>query len=295
MRRWLTWLAAFWLAIAPASADNLTLLGVSGGFSGPDNAEPAALAMFSVRRLLSSYTGYAMQVCLTATPTVCDNIDFTAAGDLDVSLLQSFCVTVSLCGVATWYDQSGNGNNAVQATTALRPKVALNVINGRPALLFASAASQWMATTNTFTFTVPFSFSAVSSQITTGSFALIMGVNDTTFFPTLGYTNTNPANVYVSSTAGTDLNSSNTFAAGAWTSAQGVFNNAASSLTVNGAAISGNAGTLNAEVGKTLTVGGQLFGNPLNGYLPEAIYFASAISAANAVALTAGQRAYFGF
>ena len=31
MRRWLAWLAAFWLAVAPASADNLTLMNVSGG------------------------------------------------------------------------------------------------------------------------------------------------------------------------------------------------------------------------------------------------------------------------
>lgn len=51
--------------------------------------------------------------------------------------------------VATWGDQSGNANNASQATSARRPTYATNQVNGHNCVSFASASTQWL--TNAYT------------------------------------------------------------------------------------------------------------------------------------------------
>jgi len=50
------------------------------------------------------------------------NIGTTMAGTLDTAALLSFCGSSS-CFVTTWYDQSGSGNNAIQATAANQPRI----------------------------------------------------------------------------------------------------------------------------------------------------------------------------
>lgn len=45
-------------------------------------------------------------------------------------------VTLTDGAVSAWADRSGNGNHALQTSAALRPTLAANVMNGRPALLF---------------------------------------------------------------------------------------------------------------------------------------------------------------
>lgn len=289
--------------ISASGAGNFTIVPSFPGVTGTtpfllDQFSSAATAAFAVRKLRAAYTGGCVTIRRGSDGTTA-TIGFTPAGDFDVTGYTSF---VGLSGggfgngfVTTWFDQTTNGNNAAQATAALQPKIALNVTNGRPALLFVSSAAQWIATTATFTFTAPFTFSAVSSQITTGAYGNIIGINDTTFFPSMEYNNSIPANVYTTANAITDITSSNTFNAGAWTSAQAVFNNSLSSLSVNGAVVTGTNGSLNSETGLTLTMGGQLFGNPLNGYLPEALYFQSGTSSSGTSILTANQRAYYGF
>src|ERR1035438_8942129 len=43
-------------------------------------------------------------------------------------------------GVTTWSDQSGNGNDAVQATDAFAPLFVTNAVNGNPVLRFNGIA-----------------------------------------------------------------------------------------------------------------------------------------------------------
>jgi Concanavalin A-like lectin/glucanases superfamily/F5/8 type C domain len=45
-------------------------------------------------------------------------------------------VTTSGTSVTQWADQSGNGNNVIQATTASQPQLQTNVFNGQPAVAF---------------------------------------------------------------------------------------------------------------------------------------------------------------
>ncbi|CAN5728725.1 hypothetical protein BH11BAC3_BH11BAC3_31550 [soil metagenome] len=101
-----------------------------------------AYAAYSVRKLSSTYAGSAFRVRRSSDNTTI-NIGFTASGDLDTPALLAF-VAGSNGFVDIWYDQSGNGRNAIQSTLANQPRiVAAGVLelNGtRAALKFNGGA-----------------------------------------------------------------------------------------------------------------------------------------------------------
>lgn len=151
MRRWLLAVLLLLALASPARAqfnNSCTYFGDSAGICNPAGAAsfvgaldglPAPAAAYSVRRLLTAYLGKAMNVCLVATPASCQDIGFTALGDLDSAAFTSFCSAVAnSCAVNTWYDQSGNGNDCSQATSASRAPVNLSIFNGEPAIGFNS-------------------------------------------------------------------------------------------------------------------------------------------------------------
>lgn len=82
---------------------------------------PTAAMAFSLRRLRQGYTGNCIKVRRSSDNTT-SNIGFTANGELDESALTTF-VGSNNGFVATWYDQSGNGRDATQATNAYQPKI----------------------------------------------------------------------------------------------------------------------------------------------------------------------------
>jgi hypothetical protein len=82
-------------------------------------AEGMAAAYYS-GKLLTNYTGNAIRVRRSSDNAEAD-IGFDGT-DLDTSSLTSFCSGTDGF-VTTWYDQSGNGNNATQATAASQPKI----------------------------------------------------------------------------------------------------------------------------------------------------------------------------
>jgi hypothetical protein len=82
---------------------------------------PSAAAAYSVRKLRSAYSGSAIRVRRSSDNTE-QNIGFTALGDLDTTSLTSFCSGTNGF-VTTWYDQSGNANNATQTTAANQPQI----------------------------------------------------------------------------------------------------------------------------------------------------------------------------
>ena len=101
---------------------------------------PSASAAYSVRKLRTAYTGSAIRV--RRTDLTEQNIGFTSAGNLDTTALLAFTGTGVLDNgfVTTWYDQSGNANNATQTTAINQPKIvnagAIININSKPSLLF---------------------------------------------------------------------------------------------------------------------------------------------------------------
>jgi len=87
---------------------------------GLTSATPAAAA-YSLRRLSSTYTGYLVQVRRSSDNTT-QNIGYDSNNWLDTSGLKTF-VGIGNGFVSKWYDQSGNGYDAVQATTAAQPQI----------------------------------------------------------------------------------------------------------------------------------------------------------------------------
>ena len=81
---------------------------------------PNAAAAYSLRLLRSAYTGDAIRVRRASDNTEQD-IGFVDK-ELDTSALTTFCSGTNGF-VMTWYDQSGNGRNATEATAANQPKI----------------------------------------------------------------------------------------------------------------------------------------------------------------------------
>jgi hypothetical protein len=98
---------------------------------------PGAAAAYSLRRLSSTYTGPAIEVTSDGST---QDIGFDIEGNLDTSALAAFC-GANDGTVSKWYDQSGNSNDAAQATVANQPKIydgtdGVVLENGKPAVDF---------------------------------------------------------------------------------------------------------------------------------------------------------------
>lgn len=79
-----------------------------------------ASAAYSTRRLTASYTGSLLRV-RRADGTEQD-IGYDADGHLDESAISTFAGGTA-CTVATWYDQSGNGNDLTNTNVSAQPQI----------------------------------------------------------------------------------------------------------------------------------------------------------------------------
>ena len=127
-----------------------------------------AAAAYSLRKLRTAYTGSAIRVRRSNDNAETD-IGFNVFGELDTVSLASFCSGTDGF-VKTWYDQSGNANDATQGAAANQPKIydsATGVVteNGKPAVQFDALNSNELRTT--------------SAVITSGN-ACFVGVCETT-------------------------------------------------------------------------------------------------------------------
>jgi len=121
---------------------------VSGAFTGILDSLPATAATYSVRRLRSAYTGPLIRVRRSSDNTEQD-IGPTLGGNLNTTTLTTFCGANS-CFVTTWYDQSGNANNATQTTNANQPRIVnagvVETFNSRAGINWISAQSHHFLT-----------------------------------------------------------------------------------------------------------------------------------------------------
>jgi hypothetical protein len=116
----------------------LGLIGSQSTFVGLLDTYPNAAAAYSLRKLTTLFTGSAIRV-RRSSDNAEQNIGFTALGDLDTTALTTFCSGTNGF-VTTWYDQSGNGLNAVQTTAASQPQIvssgSIISISSKPTLQF---------------------------------------------------------------------------------------------------------------------------------------------------------------
>jgi hypothetical protein len=75
--------------------------------------------------------------------------------------------------VAIWYDQSGNSNNVIQATTANQPRIinqgTIETLNGMPTLRFIGASANFMESVNNVNIAGASSVNAVSNSISSSA------------------------------------------------------------------------------------------------------------------------------
>lgn len=93
-----------------------------------------ASAAYSVRKMSSSYSGYAMRVTTNGSDSA--DISFVD-NELDTQSIETFANGSSVY-VSTWYDQSGNENNLSRPVLSDMPLIAVNgsvaLINNKPVL-----------------------------------------------------------------------------------------------------------------------------------------------------------------
>lgn len=261
------------------------------------NVLPAALAVYSVRKFVGFYTGSAINVRRSSDNATLD-IGFTLAGGLDTSALLNF-VGSGTGYVTTWYDQSGGGNSAVQATAAQQPKIVnagvLTTANGLPSLLY-SGNQFFQATLSSLNPSTPHTLNGVG--IGAGTLVALSGTSGAGSNSVLGmgtsggggsfagwyggYAQDSP---YAAGTANGLLNSlAKTYQSGTIT---GYFN------SVNIFSNSGyiyNLSTANILLGVQNTGGVNVF---INGSESEAVVFLSVLADPELQTLYKSQKMYF--
>lgn len=109
------------------------------------NQYPGARVAFSMRKLRAEYGGACLRVRRSSDNTEQD-IGFNSSGWLDTAAMLSF-VGAGSGFVVTWYDQSGSGGNASQASTSNQPRIVntgtLETDGGLPCINFGSRADAW--------------------------------------------------------------------------------------------------------------------------------------------------------
>ena len=134
-----------------------------------------AQAAFSLRKLRAAYSGSAIRVRRSSDNAEQD-IGFTS-GDLDTTSLATF-VGANSGYVTTWYDQSGNGYDASNASASVQPKIvdagSLITSGGKAAIEFAPSSGA----NGVRLFTG--SFGAISQPVTTFAVAETTDATDST-------------------------------------------------------------------------------------------------------------------
>jgi len=128
-------------AVLKANIANINDLTVPSAAAFLLDTYTGAAAAYSVRRLLTAYTGSCMRVREDSGDTETD-IGFDSNGDLDTAAIATHCGSAN--GYVTkWYGQessggTGSGNDATQTTNASQPQIyngtAVITENGKPAL-----------------------------------------------------------------------------------------------------------------------------------------------------------------
>jgi hypothetical protein len=133
------------------TAQSLIYNPVTASFVAPPAGDYSGLAAaYSVRRVVSSYSGPAMEV---QSGSVSASIGFDSLGNLDTAALEAFAGSGDAF-VKTWYDQSGNGRDATQTTLANQPQIvsggSVITLNGKPSIENSSGKQLAIASSNVF-------------------------------------------------------------------------------------------------------------------------------------------------
>jgi hypothetical protein len=158
---------------------------------GLTSATPAS-ASYSLRKMSTTYSGPLARITIgtnyydvypdatsglfaTTSPISAAVTTYNAAAAVASANALSTIITAgtTTATVAIWYDQSGNANNVIQATTANQPRIinqgTIETLNGMPTLRFSSASSNFMESVNNVAISGASSVNAVSRNLTSSA------------------------------------------------------------------------------------------------------------------------------
>jgi surface protein len=146
---------------------NMTASGIVTTLPGDYSGLAAA---YSLRRVSSSYSGFAIEV---RSGSVSQSIGFDAFGNLNTGSLLTFAGSGDAF-VKTWYDQSGNNRHATQAVTSSQPQIVSNgsiiTLNSKPSVEYTGNTGMGLTAVNipgSTSYSIQSVFSAVeASQFT---------------------------------------------------------------------------------------------------------------------------------
>lgn len=256
-------------------------------YVGPGDLVSGATAWYGLRAYKASYaTGSNPAITIRrASDSTTATINILATGNLDVATATAFCASTT-CFVTQAFDQTGNGNNATQATAANQPQLSFSCAGSLPCMAFNGAQGLSAAS---FTLAQPTSMSAVamrsSSNTTTEQY--IIGEPGTPYSQ-LSFENiANTAYIY-------SYNSKLTVSAadGVTHALQGVLVAGASqSINIDGTLTTGSGGA-GTPMSGLLTIGGGTAA-PLYGNIEEAGIWPSAFTPTQQTAVCHNQSAAY--
>lgn len=273
-----------------------------GSYTGPGDVQSGAVWWGGLRGYAAAYaTGTNPAVDLAdqagGNPIT---INIKSDGTLDVAAIATWVAahSVTTIRIATLYDQSGGGNNAVQAALANMPQLVLGPITGlasnRPTITFNGGSFIETGLISGADLAQPITMSAVAIR-TSGTTAggMIGGVGGGSN-PELLFDTANNAGVYSGSAVVDAAQTDN-----AWHAFQGVTNGASSLVNVDGVdgstGNSGSSGLTRSGTGH-IVVGADTFGQAMVGNFGEAgTWNISFTTAAKSAAMSANQHSYWGF
>jgi hypothetical protein len=287
---------------------------------GLNSTTPAASA-YSLRKLSLAYAGPLVRITIGTSyydvypdtagafslNSLISSVQSTynaAIAPAGVNTLNSIVTVSTTAKVAIWYDQSGYGNHASQATTSIQPRIinagVIDKDGSNPAILFTTASSQFLQSINNVTISGASSANAVSKAISpANNNAGIIGQ----IFPgsgTLGFTLGKPSS--------SSLFGYGVFNGGAWQAsntnanypttsfvATGTYGGTTVSAFLNGVANTTATATASIVCNQPLLVGKRwdTTTETYNGYISETMVFASTLSTAARQSIECNQGGYY--
>lgn len=257
----------------------------AAAYTGPGDLVSGATAWYGLRAYSAAVAATGTQKAINirrASDQATTDILILPNGNLDVATATTFCNATSGF-ITAWYDQSGNGNHAVQATPASQPQLVFSSIGGKPAVVFAGA--QLLSGGSFTAFAAPVSMSAVVARTAAFTVGAVLTAGTGTVLEVL-FANANQISIY---------NGAQLFVAATDSIAhamQFLFNGASSVISVDGAETSGNAGTTNLAAAP-IYIGARSTLMNLTGPIGEAGMWPVGFTAPNRAAMRANQKTYW--
>ena len=129
--------------------------GGGGGYAGPGDIVSGATAYWSLYHCYN--TAYGGNVADVYAPADASHtlITCTAGGTINETLQSLATTCASSCTVKEFYDQTGNSNHLIQATSGLRFTVTLSCLTALPCAVGLGSSSQCYTSAGTATETQP--------------------------------------------------------------------------------------------------------------------------------------------